>query len=55
MVFEYRCSCGFRTIFRNKYLSHVRACDVREPHMREARRSGAQLETVEVETGSAGF
>lgn len=55
MVVEYRCACGFSTLFRGKYLSHSDTCDIRKRHMREARRSDAQLEAAEVETGPAGF
>lgn len=37
MVVEYRCPCGFKTIFRNKYLTHAKACEVPKQREKEAR------------------
>ena len=28
MLIEYRCSCGFRSIFRHQYPGHAESCEV---------------------------
>jgi hypothetical protein len=28
MISEYSCSCGFRTIFIHKFISHAKGCQV---------------------------
>ena len=37
MIVEYRCSCGFKTIFPNKYVRHTNSCTDRPQPEKEQR------------------
>lgn len=51
MVVEYRCPCGFKTIFRNKYLTHAKACEAPKQREKEARGGRPDLAAFGAETG----
>jgi len=51
MVVEYICTCGFKTIFRNKYLSHAKTCGVPKQREKDARGYRPDLAALGSEAG----
>lgn len=51
MIVEYRCTCGFKTIFPHKYVRHTKSCDIQSQPEKEERGYRSRLAAAWTDAG----